>query len=223
LAEFADIEGVTGVTRAAGAARPIVVSGRGWVHDPVAAFAGASSVAEATLRRHAPSFFQANRYLAPSLAQAVMGELGDAPVVDLYAGVGLFAVCAAATRTARVTAVEGDALSAMDLRRNAMPFRDRLWVSTGSVEEFLAGTSAGGDATLIVDPPRTGISRAAMKGIVLFGAPRLVYVSCDVATLARDVKMFGEVGYRLDRVDAFDLFPNTPHVETLAVLDKTTG
>jgi 23S rRNA (uracil1939-C5)-methyltransferase len=59
-----------------------------------------------------------------------------------------------------------------------------------------------------------------MSGLVALKAPRVVYVSCDVATLARDVRRFAEVGYRLDHIEAFDMFPNTAHVETLAVLAR---
>jgi 23S rRNA (uracil1939-C5)-methyltransferase len=71
--------------------------------------------------------------------------------------------------------------------------------------------------TIVVDPPRTGMSREALDGAINVRAPRIVYVSCDVATLARDARRLVDAGYALERVDAFDLFPNTPHVETVAV------
>jgi 23S rRNA (uracil1939-C5)-methyltransferase len=74
--------------------------------------------------------------------------------------------------------------------------------------------------TVLLDPPRTGISQEAMSGLLGLKAPRLVYVSCDPATLARDVRRLVEAGYRLDHIEAFDLFPNTAHVETLAVLTR---
>ena len=67
------------------------------------------------------------------------------------------------------------------------------------------------------------MSKEATAGVIAMRAARVVYVSCDVATLARDVKMLTEVGYVLRRVEAFDLFPNTPHIETLAVLDRDAG
>ena len=72
-------------------------------------------------------------------------------------------------------------------------------------------------ATLVLDPPRTGVSTEAMSGILALKPGRVVYVSCDVATLARDARRFVEAGYRLAHMEAFDLFPNTAHVETLAV------
>ena len=73
---------------------------------------------------------------------------------------------------------------------------------------------------MIVDPPRTGLSREALDGICRWQAPRIVYVSCDVATLARDARRLVDTGYTLTRVDGFDLFPNTPHVETVAVFQR---
>ena len=88
------------------------------------------------------------------------------------------------------------------------------------VEEFLAALRSAPD-TLIVDPPRTGMSREALDGVIRLRAARLIYVSCDVATLARDSRRLAEGGYAITRADAFDLFPNTPHVETVAVFDRT--
>ncbi len=69
----------------------------------------------------------------------------------------------------------------------------------------------------MVDPPRTGLSKEAAEGILRHAPSRLVYVSCDPATLARDARKLVDAGYRLEALRAFDLFPNTPHVEALAV------
>ena len=74
--------------------------------------------------------------------------------------------------------------------------------------------------TLIVDPPRTGMSREALEGVVGLGASRIVYISCDVATLARDLRRLVDAGYGMGPVDAFDLFPNTPHIETVVVFNR---
>jgi 23S rRNA (uracil1939-C5)-methyltransferase len=70
---------------------------------------------------------------------------------------------------------------------------------------------------VIVDPPRTGMSPDAVAAVLNVKARRLIYVSCDVATLARDARKIVDGGYRLEEIDAFDMFPNTPHVETVAV------
>jgi tRNA/tmRNA/rRNA uracil-C5-methylase (TrmA/RlmC/RlmD family) len=88
-----------------------------------------------------------------------------------------------------------------------------------SVERFTAGATVRPDA-VIVDPPRTGMSREALDGLVRFNAARIVYVSCDVATLARDARHLVDAGYGVDRVRSFDLFPNTPHVETVVQFDR---
>ena len=69
---------------------------------------------------------------------------------------------------------------------------------------------------VIVDPPRPGVAPEALQGIVAWRAPRIVYVSCDPATLARDAARLSAAGYGLEAIEAFDLFPNTAHVETLA-------
>jgi 23S rRNA (uracil1939-C5)-methyltransferase len=73
---------------------------------------------------------------------------------------------------------------------------------------------------LIVDPPRTGMSREALQGAIALGVPRVVYVSCDVATLARDARRFIDAGYALDTIAGFDLFPNTPHVESVVTFAR---
>jgi 23S rRNA (uracil1939-C5)-methyltransferase len=74
---------------------------------------------------------------------------------------------------------------------------------------------------VIVDPPRTGMSRDALDGLLRLQAARIVYVSCDVATLARDARKIVDGGYTVERIDAFDMFPNTPHVETVVVFRKS--
>jgi tRNA/tmRNA/rRNA uracil-C5-methylase (TrmA/RlmC/RlmD family) len=172
------------------------------------------------LTRHVRSFFQANRWLLPQLAARVVSQVPDGPVADLYAGVGLFSVSLAAAGRTGVVAVEGDRFAASDLENNAAACGDAIAVKQVTVERYLSGLGSRALETIVLDPPRTGVSSEAMSGLVALKAPRVVYVSCDVATLARDVKRFAEVGYRLDHIEAFDMFPNTAHVETLAVLAR---
>ena len=87
----------------------------------------------------------------------------------------------------------------------------------------LDGRRAAAPDTLIVDPPRTGMSKEAGEAVARIGAPRVVYVSCDPPTLARDARRLLDAGYRLASVQGFDLFPNTAHVESLAVFDRAVG
>ncbi|HXI28620.1 MAG TPA: TRAM domain-containing protein [Vicinamibacterales bacterium] len=180
-----------------------------------------------TLRRHVQAFFQGNRYLLADLVAHVVDRVPiGGGLVDLYAGVGLFAVAAAVVKGALVAAVEGDPCAATDLQANAAAAGGQMITLKGAVEGFLssgllAKRMPGPPAeTVVVDPPRTGMSRTALDALVAFGASRIVYVSCDVATLARDARRIVDAGYSIARADAFDLFPNTPHVETVVVFER---
>ena len=194
------------------------------------------------LRRSARAFFQGNRFLLETLMRQVAGLVPDGPVVDLYSGVGLFGLSVAIAGIDDVTLVEGDPISGGDLRANAEAFGQRVRVEQRSVEAFLAGplrarptyssigtrptdrhvnrvppkTAPATAYTFIVDPPRTGISQEAMAGIVHARPGRIVCVSCDIATFARDTRTLVDAGYALQSVVGMDLFPNTAHVETVA-------
>ena len=169
------------------------------------------------LTRHARSFFQGNRFLLQPLVDQVLSPVTQGPVLDLYAGVGLFGLAAAQAGYGPVVAVEGERWSANDLRRNAAGRRD-VNVRGEPVERYLP-TATTAEA-IIVDPPRTGVSKEALAGIVAVPAPLLVYVSCDLATLARDARLLVDAGFRLAALRAFDLFPNTAHVETVSVFSR---
>ena len=221
LAAMGQIAGLTGVTinRMSRVGQDVgpahVMAGNPYVTD-VIEVAGHSI----RLRRHVLAFFQGNRYLVGDLVAHVVGlvEPGSA-VVDLYAGAGVFAVGAAIARAARVTAVEGDGFAALDLAFNAAAANSGVEAIHESVEAFTHAPHPQ-PATLIVDPPRTGMSREALDGIVLLGPGTIIYVSCDVATLARDSRRLIDAGYVIRCVDGFDLFPNTPHVETVVEMKK---
>ncbi len=170
------------------------------------------------LRRDVRAFFQGNRFLLERLVRHVLGLITEGPVVDLYAGVGLFGLSLAGAGIGRITLVEGDPVSGADLQRNAEPFADLAQVRRTSVEEWLAAAREPAAPTFIVDPPRMGLSLEAVTGLFRQKPNRIVYVSCDVATLARDVRRFADAGYELEGLTGFDLFPNTAHVESVAVL-----
>ena len=189
------------------------------VSDPLAALTVGRATAGA-LRRHPEAFFQSNRFLVPALVAAVMDRVNPGAVLDLYAGVGLFAVGLASAGRGELTAVEGDPVSGKDLLRNAAPFYDQLRVARSSVEAFVARGWDAPPANLIVDPPRTGMSKEASDAIAASGAGRIIYVSCDAPTMARDARRLLDGGYRLVSLEGFDLFPNTPHVETLGVFER---
>ena len=215
VVQAADVTGCS----ARGVDRTAYSSGDPIVSDPLPSVTE-RRVTTGVLRRHPEAFFQANRYVLPSLVTSVMDVVDDGAVLDLYAGVGLFSVVLAEAGRGPVTAVEGDPVSSRDLLRNAAPYADSLRVIRGSVEAFLARPPQKPPRTLIVDPPRTGMSKEAAEGIAKLGAGRIVYVSCDAPTMARDARRLLDAGYRLVSLRGFDLFPNTPHVETLGVFER---
>ena len=223
-APLAGTRGLTGLTCALSTgAATVRLGGEPFVHDTIQTARGEAQASYHTLRRHVRSFFQGNRYLLQTLVddvRAVVGAAPDEEVVDLYSGVGLFAGALASAGWQRVVAVEGDRSSADDLLANARQFEGRLTAHAGPVEAYVRGRRAPAPATIVVDPPRTGLSREAAEAILAVAPRQLVYVSCDVATLARDARRIIDTGYELTSVRGFDLFPNTPHVETLATFGR---
>jgi tRNA/tmRNA/rRNA uracil-C5-methylase (TrmA/RlmC/RlmD family) len=119
-----------------------------------------------------------------------------------------------------VVAVEGDRASGRDLAANAEPFGNRLRTVRTSVEDALARIGGERFDTFVLDPPRAGVSRAALDAVIGLRAPRIVYVSCDPPTLARDSARLLASGYNLGSLEAFDLFPNTAHVEAVTVFRR---
>jgi 23S rRNA (uracil1939-C5)-methyltransferase len=211
LAALTQIADVTGVSCGAGPQRrSLTLSGSPSVTD---------TVAGVRLTRHARAFFQGNRYLLSDLVTRVLIQVPPGLVVDLYAGVGLFSAALAARGDTSVTAVEGDAVAADDLKHNIAPYGAGVSARHQPVEAYVRGRHPEVQgATILVDPPRTGMSKEALAGVLALKPARIVYVSCDVATLARDVRTAGGRGYRLASIEAFDMFPHTAPVESLAVL-----
>lgn len=195
-----------------------VISGRPTIVDPVGAILQGNLSHQGSIERHARSFFQGNRYALSSLVEAVCRRVDTEPVVDLYAGVGLFSVALASLGVEQITAVERDVSSRKDLVSNATG--TCVDVIGTSVERYLAGSSQPIPGTVIVDPPRTGLGRPVVDLLVQRQVSSLVYVACDVATFARDLRRFGDAGYKVEDIEAFDMFPNSAHIELLASLKR---
>lgn len=194
------------------------VTGDASLVDAVSPAPGAAGV---PLRRHARAFFQGNRYLLAPLVQHVVAAIPQGPVLDLYAGVGVFGLCAAAAGSGPVVLVEGDAVSGGDLLENAAPF-GAVQVVQAPVERYVGSPAASRFApkTVIVDPPRTGMLPDTARAVARLAAERIVFVSCDPATFARDAKLLDEGGFSLSSLTVFDLFPNTAHIESVGIFDR---
>lgn len=198
----------------------IVHRGEPVVHDEITIAPASGDPVTLRLQRHAGAFFQGNRFLLQTLVDRVLAHVPEGPVIDLYAGGGLFGLACAAAGRGPVELVESDRLAVHDLRANASARGGTARVRAMSVEEYLSGSPALAGRTLLLDPPRTGLSRDAGTKLAGSDATRIVYVSCDPATLARDARRLVDADYRLSAVEVFDLFPTTAHVETLAVFDR---
>ena len=215
-------EGLTGLSVQRADRQGVAVAGGEPMLEDTLRPTGSDDSVLVRLRRDVRSFFQGNRFLVQTLARHVTSLVPGGPVVDLYAGIGLFGLSLAALGH-DVTLVEGERGSGADLRRNAEPFGDRVQVAPMSVETFVASGQLAGaarQATVVVDPPLTGLSGDALNGIIAAEPPRLIYVSCDPATLARDSRRLLDSGYSLANLTLFDMFPNTAHVEAVGVFGR---
>ena len=210
-------DGLVGLSVRVGEGSTYTVAGTPAVHDVIEVGEGMT----VRLRRDARAFFQGNRFLVARLVREVVARVTSGAVVDLYAGGGLIGLAIAARGAAEVTLVEGDPIAARDLEANAKPYRC-AHVVRRSVEGYLAAGGARAADVVVVDPPRTGLSTDAVDHLLRHASPRsIVYVSCDPATLARDAGRLVGARYGLDSIVALDLFPNTAHVETVAVFSRT--
>lgn len=174
-------------------------------------------VAGHTYRVSAPAFFQVNTAQAGQLVRLVLEYLDlqeHETVLDAYSGVGLFTTHLA-ERSGLVIAIEADNAAVEDLIENTGR-HDNVEAIEGPVEAVLPDLTEDIDAA-VVDPPRTGIDRFALDALVSHRPARIVYVSCDPATLARDTKRLTRAGYQLLRVQPVDVFPQTYHVESVSL------
>ena len=170
------------------------------------------------------TFIQANRLLHEELHQAVTACAGrGGRALELYAGAGFFTL-ALARRFAVVEAVEASASAVADLRGNLETAGlHGVRVIEGNVERVLESTLAPAPDVIVLDPPRTGVSTEGVIRLAALRAPRIVYLSCDPATLSRDSAVLRAHGYTLESVRGFDLFPQTSHVEALVVMVRGAG
>jgi 23S rRNA (uracil1939-C5)-methyltransferase len=168
-------------------------------------------------RVSAGAFFQVNRHLINELAEIVVQSSSGQTALDLYAGAGLFAVPLARS-FAQVIAVESSQTSQSDLAYNS-PANVRTVRAT--VEQYLKSVPAKLSPDLVVlDPPRSGLGESVVRSLTTLRSPHITYVSCDPATLARDVSGLLKAGYRIEQAHMVDLFPQTFHLETVLHLAR---
>ena len=166
-----------------------------------------------------PSFFQVNTPQAEQLVGAVRDRLalqGNDLLLDAYAGVGTFSVLMA-PYVRKVYAIEESASAIKDAKVNCSPFKN-IELALGKTELVLPEVNER-PAALILDPPRVGCDRRVLKAILKNPPPRIVYVSCDPATLARDLNVLCQGGYRLRDALPVDMFPHTYHIEAVSTLE----
>ncbi|WP_113717558.1 class I SAM-dependent RNA methyltransferase [Arthrobacter dokdonensis] len=216
-----------------------VLHGRGWVRE---------TTADHEFRVSGDGFWQIHRKAPQVLTDAALeflnagGHLNDgADVADLYAGAGLFTapLADAVGPAGSVLSVEGSSGTSRDARKN-LHAASQVEILQGRVERVLdartreargrrsrsagdqAGALGGGQRrrfdAVVLDPPRAGAGKAVVRALAAAAPQAIAYVSCDPAAFARDVKYFAAAGWRLDKLRAFDLYPHTHHVETVALL-----
>ena len=182
----------------------------------------------AAYRVSAGSFFQTNRYLIDELVKVVSVSQSGKLALDLYAGAGLFST-ALAGDFHHVVSVESSQTSSADLAYNQSSNGE---VAQATTEQYLAGAENTGRVgkgavhfhipdkpdLAVLDPPRSGLGERVARLLATLAAPRVIYVSCDPATLARDLVILLAAGYRVEQVHLVDLFPQTYHLESIVHL-----
>ncbi|WP_427017238.1 class I SAM-dependent RNA methyltransferase [Pseudarthrobacter sp. P1] len=193
-----------------------VLAGRGWVSETAAGH---------EFRVTGAGFWQIHRNAPAVLTGAALDFLSDggflaagAGVADLYAGAGLFTapLADAVGATGTVLSVEGAAGTSKDARKN-LHAAGQVQIQLGKVERVLAAARRSFDA-VVLDPPRAGAGKPVVRQLLATGPRAIAYVSCDPASFARDLGYFRNAGWELAALRAFDLYPHTHHLETVALL-----
>jgi 23S rRNA (uracil1939-C5)-methyltransferase len=166
----------------------------------------------------AKSFFQGNQFLIEALIDAAVGGSPGEHALDLYCGVGLFTIPLGKSFN-KVTGIEDNELSVEFAQKNAERAKlENIEFVHENVERYIADGDFEGIDLVLLDPPRSGAELATIRQIIDMKPKNISYVSCEPSILARDLRMFLDGGYRIDRMTAFDLLPQTHHVETIVRL-----
>jgi len=177
-------------------------------------------VKQRLFRVSASSFFQVNTLIAEKMVDHLLAHLPltrSSTVLDLYCGAGLFSAFLA-PHVAKVIGVEISPFACVDYEVNLDEF-DNVSLYEAAAEEVLAHVSLLPDV-VIVDPPRAGLTRPVLQSLLRLQPYTIAYVSCDPATMARDLRYFSEGGYQILSITPFDLFPQTYHVECVVLMAR---
>jgi 23S rRNA (uracil1939-C5)-methyltransferase len=191
-----------------------LLAGAAWIEEKLAGL---------TFKVYPETFFQTNPAAAEGLYQRIAQETGLSPpsrVLGLYCGTGAIEIFLS-TRAGQVTGIDSSPANIAAAEENRVlnnAFNCRFL--EGTVEKRLTGLEQEPFNVLVLDPPRSGLSEKAMRRTLALAVPTLVYISCNPATLARDLGILSRSGYRLERLIPFDFFPHTAHLEVLTVLRK---
>jgi 23S rRNA (uracil1939-C5)-methyltransferase len=168
----------------------------------------------------AGSFFQINTAMAAKMVQHLLDKLRVLPtttLLDVYCGAGLFSAFFA-PKVKRVIGIEVSPSACEDFAANLDEFNN-VELYEAAAEDALPHIDVRPDV-VIVDPPRAGLDKKALDALLALGSKKLAYVSCDPSTLARDASRLTSAGYTLTDVTAFDLFPQTYHIESISIFER---
>jgi 23S rRNA (uracil1939-C5)-methyltransferase len=165
------------------------------------------------------SFFQTNRDIAGAMVDLLLKRTpeNNDVIMDLYCGAGFFSSFLA-ERTGKLVGIESSESACNDFAVN-LDMHDHVELYQGNVEDILPELDVHPDL-VVVDPPRAGIAQKAIKSLMNIQPARLVYISCDPSTLARDLKFMHNAGYMVESMVPLDMFPQTYHIETMVFLMK---
>ena len=196
--------------------RTLRVSGPGFVHK---------TVGDWTFRVSRGSFFQINDFMLESLSNRATRGLAGSRALDLFCGVGFFTLPLSKT-FGQVWAVDQNAAAVLDMEANARVHgRHNCRIFHRDLDTFLRDRRRDLEAVdlVLLDPPRSGIPKTTVGRVADLKASRVVYVSCDPSTLARDLAIILDRGYALESLEIMDLFPHSHHLETIARLKRIGG
>ena len=196
-----------------------VLYGPGYIHEQLGDF---------TFRISPRAFYQINPVQTEVLYRTALdyaGLTGKETVVDAYCGTGTIGIFAS-RNAARVIGVENNRDAVRDAISNAKANRaDNVRFYTADASDFLQDMAKAGEHAdvIILDPPRAGSDERFLAAVTAVGPERVVYVSCNPETLARDLGYLTRNGYRVTRIQPVDMFPHTEHIETAVALTRTDG